>query len=66
MMEFNFLSQENAIVRESASGRYAVDQTRIPAAIAKLAKELLEIEAAGDQARATGTGSKNTAQCRPR
>ncbi len=52
MMEFNFLSQENAIVREAASGRYSVDHMKIPAAIAKLAKELLEIEAAGDRARA--------------
>jgi hypothetical protein len=51
MMEFNFLSQEKAIMRE-ASGRYAVDQVKMPPAIAKLAKELLEIEAVGDRARA--------------
>lgn len=51
MMEFNYLSQEKAIVRE-ASGRYAVDYARMPTAIAQLAKELLEIEATGDRARA--------------
>jgi hypothetical protein len=52
MMEFNFLSQEKAITRDAVSGRYAVDQAAMPAAIAKLAKELLEIEASGDRARA--------------
>jgi hypothetical protein len=52
MMEFNYLSQEKAIVRDPASGRYVVDYARIPTAIAQLAKELLEIEATGDRARA--------------
>jgi hypothetical protein len=51
MMEFNYLSQEKAIVRE-ASGRYAIDYNRIPIALAQLSKELLEIEATGDRARA--------------
>ena len=51
MMEFNYLSQEKVIVRE-ASGRYAVDMTRMPPAIQRLSKELLEIEASGDRARA--------------
>jgi len=51
MMEFNYLSQERAMVRE-ASGRYAVDYARIPDAVAALARELLEIEATGDRARA--------------
>jgi len=50
MMEFNFLSQEKAIIRDN--GRYAVDYARMPDAIAKLAKELLEIEATGNRARA--------------
>ena len=54
MMEFNFLSQEKAIQRDAGSGRYAIDQTRIAPALAKLAKELLEIEATGDRARAEG------------
>ena len=37
---------------EAASGRYLVDESKMPAALAKLAKELLEIEASGDRARA--------------
>ena len=52
MMEFNFLSQEKAIVREPGAGRYVVDGIRMPPAIAKLSKELLEIEASGDRVRA--------------
>ena len=51
MMEFNYLSQEKAITRDG-SGRYVIDYTRIPTAVAALAKELLEIEATGDRARA--------------
>ena len=51
MMEFNYLTEKGAIVRE-ASGRYAIDFTKIPSAIASVAKELLEIEATGDRARA--------------
>jgi hypothetical protein len=51
MMEFNYLAEQRAINRE-ASGRYAIDFARMPAAIAALAKELLEIEATGDRARA--------------
>ena len=51
MMEFNYLSQEKAIARDAA-GRYAIDYARTPAALAQLAKELLEIEATGGRARA--------------
>jgi hypothetical protein len=51
MMEFNFLRERGAIVRE-ASGRYAVDFAKIGDALAALTKELLEIEATGDRARA--------------
>ena len=51
-MEFNYLSQEKAIVRDAATGQYGIDYARITAAIAQLAKELLEIEATGDRARA--------------
>jgi hypothetical protein len=51
MMEFNYLSEHSAIQRD-ASGRYAVDFAKMPDAIAGLAKELLEIEATGDRARA--------------
>jgi hypothetical protein len=50
MMEFNYLSEQKAIVR--AGGKYSVDYSKIPAALARLAKELLEIEATGDRARA--------------
>src|SRR5262247_2910856 len=48
MMEFNYLSQQKAITRE-AGGRYVVDYSRMPTALAQLAKELLEIEATGDR-----------------
>ncbi|HXZ26821.1 MAG TPA: Zn-dependent hydrolase [Terriglobales bacterium] len=51
MMEFNYLSEQKAIVREP-SGRYAIDPARIGPALASLAKELLEQEASGDRARA--------------
>ena len=50
-MEFNYLSERGAIQRQS-SGRYAIDYQRMPAGIKDLAKELLEIEATGDRARA--------------
>jgi hypothetical protein len=52
MMEFNYLSQEKAIVRDATSGRYSVDYDRTSMALARLAKELLEIEATGDRTRA--------------
>ncbi|HYX70257.1 MAG TPA: Zn-dependent hydrolase [Terriglobales bacterium] len=51
MMEFNYLSEQKAIVPEP-SGRYAIDEDRIGPALASLAKELLEQEATGDRARA--------------
>ncbi|HEY6065731.1 MAG TPA: Zn-dependent hydrolase [Thermoanaerobaculia bacterium] len=51
MMEFNYLSEKGAITR-NAAGRYAIDSARMPDALAALAKELLEIEATGDRARA--------------
>jgi len=52
MMEFNYLSQEKAITRDGATGRYVIDYVRMPGALAQLAKELLEIEATGDLVRA--------------
>ncbi len=52
MMEFNYLSEQGAIHRESQSGRYVIDFRKMPGAIAALAKELLEIEATGDRERA--------------
>lgn len=52
MMEFNYLSEQGAIVRDPKTGRYAFDAAKMPDAIAALAKELLEIEATGDRNRA--------------
>ncbi len=52
MMEFNYLVQEKAITRDTASGRYVVNYQRMPEALQKLAKELLEMEATGDGGRA--------------
>jgi len=51
MMEFNYLVERKAITRDAA-GKYAVDFSKMPDAIASLAKELLETEATGDRARA--------------
>jgi len=50
MMEFNYYSEQGAIVK--ANGRYRVDYTKIRAATARLARELLKQEATGDRARA--------------
>lgn len=58
MMEFNYLSEQKAITRDAASGRYVIDYERIPVTLASLAKELLEIEATGDRARAEAWFSK--------
>jgi hypothetical protein len=51
MMEFNYLTEQGA-VRHRADGRYEIDYAKMPGAIEKLAKELLDIEATGDRARA--------------
>jgi hypothetical protein len=51
MMEFNYLAEKGAIARAS-SGRYVIDYAKMPDTLAALAKELLEIEATGDRARA--------------
>jgi tetratricopeptide (TPR) repeat protein len=51
MMEFSYLSQQGAITRDPATGRYAVVLEKMPPAIAALAKELLEQESTGDRAR---------------
>jgi len=52
MMEFNYLAEQRAVTRDSATGRYAIDYGKMPAAVEALAKELLEQEATGDRARA--------------
>jgi hypothetical protein len=44
--------EQGAITRDAKTGRYAIDFAKMPVAIASLAKELLEIEATGDRARA--------------
>jgi hypothetical protein len=49
MMEFNYLVEQKAVVR--SGGKYTVDFAHIPGVVAKLAKELLEMEATGDRAR---------------
>ena len=51
MMEFNYLSEHGAI-KHSPSGRYAIEYALMPRTLSDLAKELLEIEAAGDRKRA--------------
>jgi hypothetical protein len=51
MMEFNYISEHGGIKRE-ISGKYAVVYDKMPDALASLCKELLEIEATGDRARA--------------
>jgi hypothetical protein len=50
MMEFNYLSEQGAIVRQG--DRYRADYAKMAPAIARLARELLEQEATGDRARA--------------
>jgi hypothetical protein len=51
MMEFNYLVEQGALTRDSATGRYAITAARMPAAIASLAQQLLSMEATGDRAR---------------
>ncbi len=57
MMEFNYLNERGAVTRD-ASGVYVIDYSKMPDAMASLAKELLEIEATGDRARAEGWFNK--------
>src|SRR5579884_2078248 len=52
MMEFNYFAEQGAITHDPATGRYAIDFTKMTQAVASLAKELLEIEATGDRNRA--------------
>jgi hypothetical protein len=51
IMQFNYLTEQGAIRRDDASALYVVEFDRMPAAMASLAKELLEQEATGDRAR---------------
>jgi len=52
IMQFNYFVRERAIVWDAGARRYGIDMARMPGAVARLAKELLETEAAGDAARA--------------
>ena len=52
MMEFNYFSEQGAITRDPQTGKYIIAFDKMPAAIASLARELLEIEATGDRNRA--------------
>jgi len=52
MMEFNYLLEQGAVrAAPGLGGVYEIDFDKIPAAIASLAKELLEQEATGDRGR---------------
>ncbi len=51
IMQFNYYVEQGAISRDAATGLYVIDFEKMPAAIASLAKELLEQEATGDRAR---------------
>ena len=51
IMQFNYLTEQGAIRRDEASGLYVIEFDKMPAAMASLAKELLEQEATGDRAR---------------
>jgi hypothetical protein len=51
MMELSYLTEQDAIRRDRSTGLYEVNFEKIPAAMALLAKELLEQEATGDRAR---------------
>jgi hypothetical protein len=51
MMEFNYLSARSVVLHDAATGLYGVDLPKMPAAIAALARELLEQEATGERAR---------------
>jgi hypothetical protein len=50
MMEFSYLTEQHALTYNA--GRYTIDLARIPVVLTALARELLEMEAAGDRARA--------------
>jgi len=51
IMQFNYYTEQGAIRRDASTGLYEIDFAKMPAAIASLAKELLEQEATGDRVR---------------
>jgi len=54
LMQFNYFMERGAIRRDASTGLYEIEFDRMPAAMASLAKELLEQEATGDRARVEG------------
>jgi hypothetical protein len=52
-MQFSYLVEQKAISWDASARRYRVDMAVMPDAVERLARELLEIEATGDAARAT-------------
>ena len=58
MMEFNFLVEKGAI--KHTEGRYTINYGAMPAAIAALSRELLQMEATGDRARTEAWFTKYT------
>jgi hypothetical protein len=58
IMQFNYFVEQKVMTRDAHTGRYSVDFERMPDAVARLAKELLDIEATGDSARATAWFAK--------
>lgn len=51
MMELNYLVEHGTLKRTS-SGRYAIDFAKMPGTLSDLTKELLQMEAAGERAKA--------------
>ena len=51
IMQFNYMVAQQAISQDP-SGMFVIDFVRMPQAVASLARELLEMEAGGDRARA--------------
>ncbi len=51
IMQFNYYAEQGAIRRDPGTGLYEIGFDKMSAAIASLAKELLEQEATGDRAR---------------
>jgi hypothetical protein len=49
MMEFNYLLEKGAL-KQNDDGRYMIDYSKMPEAIASLTEKLLSFEAAGDRA----------------
>jgi hypothetical protein len=52
IMQFSYLVEQKVIGWDAAAGRYRLDLARMPDAVERLARELLEIEATGDVTRA--------------